>query len=86
MSNPEGLPSDSHIRLDPAIHSQGSGKQCVATEVDARERALVFLEDLQRHQGNLQRNPALAWERAAFAEVFDHSEPGLRIRRFLDKS
>jgi hypothetical protein len=45
-----------------------------------------MLRDLQDHQRGLPRGPALAWERAAFSEVLDHPDPGLRIRQFLDKS
>ena len=86
MSAPEGQPSDSRIRQDPAIRHQDSGKQLVATGLDARERALVLLKNLLGHQTGLRRTQALAWERAAFSEVFDHSEPGIRIRQFLDKS
>jgi hypothetical protein len=44
-----------------------------------------MLSDLQVHQQGLPRGAALAWERAVFSEVFDHPDPGLRIRRFLDK-
>ncbi len=33
----------------------------------------------------MPRSGALAWERAAFAEVFDHDGPGERIRGFLEK-
>jgi hypothetical protein len=44
-----------------------------------------MLSDLQVHQQGLPRSAALAWERAVFSEVFDHPDPGLRIRRFLDK-
>jgi hypothetical protein len=45
-----------------------------------------MLRDLQDQQRRLPRGAALAWERAVFSEVFDHPDPGLRIRRFLDKS
>jgi hypothetical protein len=45
-----------------------------------------MLCELQGYQQGLARGPALAWERVVFSEVFDHSEPGLRIRQFLDKS
>ena len=38
------------------------------------------------HQEKVPRPAALAWERAAFAEVFDHDGPGERIRRFLEKA
>jgi hypothetical protein len=86
MSTPGEQPSDSHIHLDPAIQAQNNGNPLVATASDACERALVLLENLQAHQHGLPRIPALAWERAAFAEVFDHSEPGRRIRRFLEKA
>jgi len=58
----------------------------VGTGFDACERALGLLEELQRRQGGLPRPVALAWERAAFAEVFDHPEPGRRIRGFLEKA
>ena len=48
------------------------------------ERALELLGNLQARQAGLPRPAALAWERAAFGEVFDHPEPGQRIRRFLE--
>jgi hypothetical protein len=71
--------------MDPAIRPQDSGNPLVATGFDACDRAFSLLENLQRHQRNLTRGSALAWERAAFCEVFDHPEPALRISRFLDK-
>lgn len=86
MSIPGGRPSDSHIHLDPAIRPQDSGNPPVETGFDACERAVSLLGNLQRHQEGLPRSAALAWERAAFAEVFDHPEPGWRIRRFLQKA
>lgn len=49
-------------------------------------RALDALQELQATQRGLPRGAALAWERAAFSAVFDHPEPGLRIRRFLEKA
>jgi hypothetical protein len=58
----------------------------VTTGFDACERAISLLGNLQRRQDGLSRPAALAWERAAFAEVFDHPEPGRRIRRFLEKA
>ena len=85
MSAQPGQPSDSHLHLDPAIHPQDSGNAFVSTGFAAGQRALGLLENLQRQQAELARTAALAWERAAFCEVFDHPEPGLRIRRFLDK-
>lgn len=83
MSAPGGQPSDSHIHLDPAIHAQDSGNPLVATGFPACERALLLLENLQGHHAGLPRPAALAWERVAFAEVFDHDGPGERIRSFL---
>ncbi|HEX4845069.1 MAG TPA: hypothetical protein VFV26_02550 [Geothrix sp.] len=56
------------------------------TGFPACERALFLLENLQAHQERLPRPAALAWERAAFAEVFDHAGPGERIRSFLGKA
>jgi hypothetical protein len=47
---------------------------------------MALLGNLQRQQEGLSRPAALAWERAAFIEVFDHPEPGQRIRRFLEKA
>jgi hypothetical protein len=85
MSAQPGQPSDSHFHLDPAIHLQNSGNAFVSTGFDACQRALALLGNLQRQQAGLPRTAALAWERAAFCEAFDHPEPGLRIRRFLDK-
>lgn len=86
MSAPGGQPSDSHIHLDPAIRPQDNANPLVATAFDACERAMALLGNLQQHQEGLPRPAALAWERAAFAEAFDHPEPGRRIRRFLEKA
>ena len=55
------------------------------TDFPVCERALLLLGDLRGHQTAVPRRPGLAWERAAFAEVFGHPGPGRRIRRFLDK-
>lgn len=85
MSTPGGQPSDSHIHLDPAIRAQDSANDLVATGFIACERALSLLGNLQRRQAGLPRAAALAWERAVFAEAFDHPGPAQRIRRFLDK-
>lgn len=85
MSTQGGQSSDSHIHMDPAIRPQDNENPLVATGVDACARALSLLENLQGRQRGLPRKPALALERAAFCEVFDHPEPALRIRRFLDK-
>jgi hypothetical protein len=85
MPNPGGRLSDSHIRLDPAIRPELTRNATVETGVDASLRVLNALDDLQARQSVMPRGPALALERAAFAEVFNHPEPGLRIRRFLDK-
>lgn len=85
MSALPGRPSDSHIHLDPAIRPQDNGNPPVATGCDACERALALLSNLEQAQRNLSRSPALALERAAFMEIFNHPDPGLRIRRFLDK-
>ena len=85
MSAPGGQPSDSHIHMDPAIHLQDSANPHVTTGFDACERALALLGNLQLHQADSPRPAALAMERVAFANVFDHPEPGLRIRRFLAK-
>jgi len=52
----------------------------------ACDRALGLLEDLHSRQAGLSRPAALGLERAAFAEVFDHPEPGRRIRHFLEKA
>jgi hypothetical protein len=51
---------------------------------EACERALDLLGKLQKRQAGLPRPAALAWERSAFGEVFDHPEPSQRIRRFLE--
>jgi len=58
----------------------------VATAFLACDRALGLLEDLHSRQAGLSRPAALGLERAAFAEVFDHPEPGRRIRHFLEKA
>ena len=85
MSAPGGQPSDSRIHSDPAIHPKLTRNATVATGVDASLRVLNALCELQVRQSVMPRGPALAWERAAFAEVFDHPDPALRIRQFLDK-
>jgi hypothetical protein len=85
MSAQPGQPSDSHLHLDPAIHPKDSGNLLVSTEIDACQRALALLANLQCHQAGMSRSAALALERAVFCEAFDHPGPGLRIRRFLDK-
>ncbi len=89
MPAPGGQPSEFHIHLDPAIRSQNNGRGVAEPVPDpvsgACERALELLGNLQARQAGLSRSAALAWERAAFAEAFDHPEPGRRIRRFLDK-
>jgi hypothetical protein len=89
MSAHGGQPSEFHIHLDLAIHSQDSGKGVTEPDPDsapgASERALVLLGNLQIRQVGLPRPPALAWERAAFCEVFGHPGPGQRIRRFLEQ-
>lgn len=86
MSYPGGRSSGYHIHLDPAIHPQDSRNPCLATGLDATQRALAFLEILQQRQSGLRRPTALAWERVVFAEVFDHPDPGRTISRFLDKT
>lgn len=83
MPAPVGQPSDSHIHLDPAIRLQDSGNPLVTTGFDACERALNLLGNLQSRQREVPRSAALAWERVAFAQVFDHPGPRERIRRFL---
>jgi len=50
------------------------------------DRALGLLGATREFQTDLPRPAALAWERAAFSEAFDHPEPGERIRRFLEKA
>lgn len=85
MSAPLGQSSDSHIQMDPVFRPQDNDNPLVATGIEACARALSLLENLQGLQRSLPRKPALALERAAFCEVFDHPEPALRIRRFLDK-
>lgn len=57
----------------------------MATDFPVCERALSILGGLQGRQEGAARPAALAWERVAFATVFDHPGPGERIRRFLDK-
>ncbi|WP_306590915.1 hypothetical protein [Geothrix sp. 21YS21S-4] len=58
----------------------------MATGFNTSPTAISRLDDLQVRQDGLPRLAALAWERAAFAEVFDRPEPGERIRRFLGKA
>jgi hypothetical protein len=83
---PEGQPSDSRTHNDPEKRDQATGSGAEKTDSQACQRALFLLESLHRHQEYLPRSAALSWERAAFSEVFDHPEPGLRIRRFLEKA
>lgn len=85
MSNPKGRSSGSHIHLDPAIQKENSTNSHVAKAVNASGRAITIFENLDIQQTGLPRCLALAWERAAFCEVFDDPEPGRRIRRFLEK-
>ena len=80
-----GHASDSHIHLDPVILDQGSTSPRVATAFLACDRALALLGELGQNQAGLPRAASLAWERAAFSEIFDHPEPGRRIRSFLEK-
>ena len=88
MSTPEGQSSEFHTHLDPAIRSQGTGTRspvpAPGVTSEACERALDLLGKLQNRQAGLPRPAALAWERAAFTEAFDHPEPSQRIRRFLE--
>jgi len=42
-----------------------------------------LLSRLHEAQAGLARSPALAWERAAFAEAFADPEPRRRVRAFL---
>ena len=84
-SAPRGQPSDSHVHLDPAIHPQGSGIPLVTTDFPVCERALFLLGNLRERQEGMPRPAALAWERAAFAAIFDDPGPGQRIRRFLER-
>jgi hypothetical protein len=86
MSAPGGQPSDSHIHLDPAIHPQDSENLLVGTGIDAGQRALALLAYLQSRQTQLPRSAGLAWERAVFAEAFDHAGPKERIQAFLKKA
>ena len=53
---------------------------------EADPRALALLSRLQAAQAGLARGPALAWERAAFAEAFADPEPARRVRAFLGES
>jgi hypothetical protein len=89
MSAPGEQPSAFHIHLDPAIRSQGTGSgspvPVPALPSEPCERALALLGNLQARQAGLPRSAALAWERAAFAEVFGHPGPRQRIRGFLER-
>ena len=86
MTTPLGQASDSLVDVDAVIQSQDTGTPSVATTFPPCGRAFFLLDGLQARQGGLCRSAALAWERAAFAEVFDHPDPGQRIRRFLEKA
>lgn len=50
---------------------------------EADPGALALLARLWEAQDGLALDPALAWERAAFAEAFARPEPGRRVRAFL---
>ena len=50
---------------------------------EADPRALALLARLWAAQDGLSGEPALAWERAAFAEAFADPGPGRRVRAFL---
>ena len=52
---------------------------------DADDRALELLRALRGRQAGLDLGPALAWERAAFAEAFASPEPARRVQAFLGK-
>jgi len=54
-----------------------------APSPEADPRALALLSRLHEAQAGLARSPALAWERAAFAEAFADPEPRRRVRAFL---
>lgn len=54
-----------------------------AQPFEGNPRALILLSDLQARQGHLSRAPALAWERAVFAEALGSPEPRQRIQAFL---
>ena len=86
MSGPSGQTPDSHILQDLSVHGQGSTKPSAETGFFACDRALALLGATREFQTDLSRPAAQAWERAAFAEAFDHPEPGARIRRFLEKA
>jgi hypothetical protein len=85
MPAPGGQPSDSHIHMDPAIRPQDNENPLVGTGIDACQRALFLLAELQTHQTGLCRSAALAWERRAFAQAFEQGGPRERIRAFLEK-
>ncbi len=50
---------------------------------EADPRALALLERLHAAQAGLSRGPALALERASFAEAFADPEPARRVGAFL---
>lgn len=61
--------------------SPGPSESAAAPEADPR--ALALLVRLTRAQTGLGRGPALAWERAAFAEAFEDPGPSRRVQAFL---
>lgn len=86
MPSPTGQTSDSHILQDLSVQGQGSTNPSAETGFFVCDRALGLLGATREFQTDLSRPAALAWERAAFSEAFDHPEPGERIRRFLEKA
>ena len=75
MVEPTALKSASHPQ-----DTLGTGPH---PSPEADPRALALLAALAECQAGLPLGPALAWERAFFAEAFADPEPGRRVRAFL---
>lgn len=75
----------SHAPCAAERQVQVSGKSLDKPAEKGDPRALALLNELRGFQSCLSRNPALAWERVAFAMAFLNDEPHRRVRAFLSK-
>jgi hypothetical protein len=71
--------------MDPmAVPRQDTSPGVAPVGTNPELRALELLAALREEQAGLPRGAALAWERAAFREVFLGPGPAQRIRAFLE--
>lgn len=75
----------SHAPCAAERQLQVSGKGLEKPAEKADPRALALLREVRVFQRCLSRQPALAWERLAFAMAFLDDEPQRRVRAFLSK-